>query len=195
MDSREQDPMLVRQMLEGSESAFTELYRRHQARVFRFALHMSGSRALAEEVVQEVFLAFLKDPARYVPERGNFGLYLLGMAKNYVLRMLHRTRDEDLEQADGPAAGDDPADGLARRQTIENIRKAVLSLPPGYREAVVLCDLEEMDYAEAAQVLDCAVGTVRSRLHRARAMLAERIRNKPELRDELSRFKVMRCLA
>ncbi|MCL4854760.1 MAG: hypothetical protein KJZ78_25650 [Bryobacteraceae bacterium] len=64
--------MLVRQMLEGSESAFTELYRRHQARVFRFALHMSGSRALAEEVVQEVFLAFLKDPARYVPERGNF---------------------------------------------------------------------------------------------------------------------------
>lgn len=195
MDSPEQDPMLVKQTLEGSETAFTELYRRHQARVFRFALHMSGSRALAEEVVQEVFLAFLKDPARYVPERGNFGLYLLGVAKNYVLRMLHRTRDEDLEQVGEAAAGDDPADGLARRQTIENIRKAVLSLPPGYREAVVLCDLEEMDYAEAAQVLDCAVGTVRSRLHRARAMLAERIRNKPELRDELSRFKVMRCLA
>lgn len=66
---------------------------------------------------------------------------------------------------------------LTRAEMIENVRQAVATLPPHYREVVILCDLEEMSYADAAKVLECAVGTVRSRLHRARGMLVDRLRS------------------
>ena len=65
---------------------------------------------------------------------------------------------------------------LAQNERVETLRKAVLALPPAYREVVVLCDLHERDYAETASALGCAIGTVRSRLHRARALLAEKMR-------------------
>jgi len=65
---------------------------------------------------------------------------------------------------------------LAQTERLEILRRAVLALPPAYREVVVLCDLDERDYAEAAGILGCAIGTVRSRLHRARALLAEKMR-------------------
>ena len=71
-----------------------------------------------------------------------------------------------------PDAGDD----LLRREQIDTVRRAVLALPPVYREAVVLCDLQELSYEEAAHALDCASGTLRSRLHRGREMLAQRLR-------------------
>jgi RNA polymerase sigma-70 factor (ECF subfamily) len=68
-----------------------------------------------------------------------------------------------------------PAD-LVRSENIERVRQAVLSLPADYREAVVLCELQEFSYEEAAHVLGCPVGTIRSRLHRARTMLADKLR-------------------
>ena len=73
-------------------------------------------------------------------------------------------------------AGDvDLLGDLTQRETIEQIRRAVLSLPALYREVVVLCDLQDLSYQDAAAALDCPVGTVRSRLNRGRAMLAEKL--------------------
>ena len=74
----------------------------------------------------------------------------------------------------------DPLAGIARRQHAATLRKAVLGLPVKFREAVVLCDLQELDYADAAVALGCPVGTVRSRLHRGRALLAARLRGTDE---------------
>ncbi len=74
------------------------------------------------------------------------------------------------------ACGEDLLEDLTQRETIEQVRRAVLSLPGPYREAVVLCDLEDLSYQEAAEALDCPVGTVRSRLNRGRAMLARKLR-------------------
>ena len=74
------------------------------------------------------------------------------------------------------ADGGDTLAELTRNERIESLRRAVLALPPAYREVVVLCDLHERDYAEAAAALGCAIGTVRSRLHRARALLMEKMR-------------------
>ena len=74
----------------------------------------------------------------------------------------------------------DPLDELTRSELIEGVRQAVLALPQHYRETVVLCDLHELSYQETAAVLGCAVGTVRSRLHRARALLVERLRSRVE---------------
>jgi RNA polymerase sigma-70 factor (ECF subfamily) len=82
-----------------------------------------------------------------------------------------------VEQCD-PASPDTLAN-LTRAEAVEAVRQAVLALPTHYREVVVMCDLEEMDYAGAASALGCSVGTVRSRLHRARGLLTAKLRADP----------------
>lgn len=190
---RESDAELLRLMLAGDESAFTALYRRRQGGVYRFALQMSGSEALAEDVVQETFMVLIREGRNFDPARGSVAAYLYGIARNHVLRAFERERalvrfEEETEGEDAPhenlVARPDPLGDLTRGEMFERLRLAVLALPPHYREALVLCELEEMSYAEAAAALNCAVGTVRSRLHRARAMLAEKLRGRRETARE-----------
>lgn len=151
------------------------LYRRHQGPVFRFALHMSGCRETAEEVTQDVFLALLRGLRHYLRDRGPLQSYLIGMARRQVRRQL--------ASAPPPAAlappGHDPAfTGIDTERDLAALRAAILKLPANYREIVVLCDLEGLEYAQAAAHLGCAIGTVRSRLHRARAILEARLRHR-----------------
>jgi RNA polymerase sigma-70 factor (ECF subfamily) len=178
------DGDLLRLLSAGNETAFLEFYRRHQGMVYRFALQMSGKTEIAEEVTQDVFMVVMGSAARYDSERGSVAAFLYGIARNVVLRALERERpyitmldDEDSEYASRlTAEHQDLLSDLARNERIDTLRKAVLALPPAYREVVVLCDLHERDYAEAASALGCAIGTVRSRLHRARALLMEKLR-------------------
>jgi len=181
------DGDLLRLLKEGNEEAFLLLYRRRQGAIYRFALHMSGDPDAAEEVTQEVFLALIRNPGQYEPERGSLAAFLYGVARNHVLRRLEQswrylplTEDspDDGESVWGaPFVGlEDPLADLARAETIERVRQGVLALPPAYREVVVLCDLQELEYAEAARALGCPVGTVRSRLHRARTLLMQKLR-------------------
>ena len=160
----------------GDEDAFMTLYGRHQGPVFRFALHMSGSRETAEEVTQDIFLDLLSGLRRYARERGPLQGYLIGMARNHVRRYLKQTAATpraDTQQSPCEEGASEDMD-----QELALLRAAVLKLPPNYRETVVLCDLEGLDYAQAAAQLGCAVGTVRSRLHRARAILASKLRTR-----------------
>jgi RNA polymerase sigma-70 factor, ECF subfamily len=165
------DQELLDLMLRGDEEAFSVLYRRRQGPVYRFALQMTGNVVIAEDVTQEVFMALLQKTAKYDPGRGTLASFLFGIARNMVLRRLEKSSEiEDY------ASPEDILEDLTRRETIEVVRRAVLSLPPVYREAVVLCDLQDTSYEEAAQALDCPIGTVRSRLNRGRSMLAEKLR-------------------
>lgn len=181
------DEELLRLMLAGEEAAFTALYRRRQGAIFRFALQMSGSRAIAEDVTQEAFLTLIRDAGNYDQNRGSLVAYLYGIARNHVLRRLETSRSSvPLQEAplgeegivEGAAAqstGDNPLADLLGQERVERLRAAVVALPAHYREVVVLCDLHEVDYADAANALGCPVGTVRSRLHRAHRMLAEKL--------------------
>lgn len=203
------DDELLRLVIDGNEDAFTTLYRRRQGGVYRFALQMSGSEAVAEDVTQEVFMALMRDSGRFDSERGSLQSYMYGIARNHVLRRLERDRAfvqivDEAEETDtaGPElfiSKDDPLGDLARNEMIESVRQAVLALPAHYREVVVLCDLHEMSYVEAASALGCAVGTVRSRLHRARALLVEKLRaGREKSREEDSGpglFNTARCFA
>ncbi len=189
MHSNLSDDELLRMMRTGDESAFVALYRRKQGVIFRFALRMSGSESVAEDVTQEVFLHLMRGNGNFDSERGSFQAYLFGIARNQVLRRIERDRTFRLVSIDGNEDGTDAPltealivagdllGDLTRRETIESVRQAVLALPAHYREVVVLCDLHEMSYQEAAEILDCAIGTVRSRLHRARAILVERLQS------------------
>jgi RNA polymerase sigma-70 factor (ECF subfamily) len=170
------DEKLLERMLEGDEEAFTALYRRRQGPVYRFALHMTGSAAIAEDVTQEVFLALIENGRRFDGTRGPLLSFLYGIARNRVLRRIEKERAaESVSAAEEYAGREDLLEDLTRRETVEQVRRAVLSLPEAYREAVVLCDLENTSYEDAAAVLECPVGTVRSRLSRGRAMLAQKL--------------------
>jgi RNA polymerase sigma-70 factor (ECF subfamily) len=197
------DEELLRLMLAGDEEAFAALYHRHQKNIFRFALQMSGSEAIAEDVTQEVFLALMRESGNYDTSRGSLAAYLYGIARYQVLRRFRRDspyvaitdegEDVDAAMPDVVATGSDPLLDLTRSETIEAVRQAVLALPAHYREVVVLCDLHEMSYGEAAGVLGCAVGTVRSRLHRARALLVERLRARGTVSAAAPRVDSKRC--
>jgi RNA polymerase sigma-70 factor (ECF subfamily) len=181
------DNQLLTRSLQGDSDAFAEIYRRQHRAVFHFATHMTGSSVMAEEVTQEVFMHLMRNSRQYDPGRGTLQAYLLGIARNFVLRTLQRERayvgmvaDEDQEESSRirevlAGAPDEIINNLVRTETIQKVRQTVLALPAHYREVTVLCDLQELSYNEAAAVLGLAAGTVRSRLHRARAMLLERL--------------------
>jgi RNA polymerase sigma-70 factor (ECF subfamily) len=180
------DETLLRRTIAGDEEAFTALYRRLRGPIYRFARQMSGSSSVAEDVTQDVFLILLRKAELYDPQRGKLSTYLLQVTRNEILRRLDRDRSyvaltADAQEEDAPADENlivmsNPLGALMRVEEIESVRQAVLALPLHYREVVVLCELEELNYTEAAALLGCAVGTVRSRLHRARALLKQRLR-------------------
>ncbi len=194
------DEQLLVQALAGNEDAFAALYRRRQGPIFRFAMHMSGSAHVAEEVTQEVFLFLVQRGRDFDPTRGSLGAYLFGVARNYVRRALERNYPEQVlgspveDEAAALMVECDPTEGIARRQTSNAVWKAVLSLPEHYREVVVLCDLHELSYADAAQAAGCAIGTIRSRLHRAHEMLSRKLQHSAALAPVISKLAA-RCVS
>ena len=172
------DDLLVARIADGDREAFAELYGRHRAEVCRFAAHMSGSATLAEDIVHEVFVALIGSASRYRPGQTTVRLWLFGIARNHVRRARSMRRLLSLDDEPDNRAftvDPDPAGDIDRRRDVESLKRAIVALPVRYREAVVLCDLQEFSYADAAAALGCAIGTVRSRLHRGRALLARQL--------------------
>jgi RNA polymerase sigma-70 factor, ECF subfamily len=180
----ERDDVLLRRAAKGDEEAFLLIYRRHQAAMYRFALRMTGNTWAAEEIVQDVFMTLMRNPKKYDASRGALGAFLYGVARNRVMKHLERLpREVALEEKneDGTGSGivlqdaSTPASWLEKRERVRQVRDAVQELPVEFREAVVLCELEELSYEEAAQMAGCPIGTIRSRLHRGKALLMAKL--------------------
>lgn len=177
------DVLLLRRAAKGDEDAFTDLYRRNQGALYRFALRMTGNAWAAEEIVQDTFMTLMREPKKYDASRGALGAYLFGIARNRVMKHLERlprevSLDEHGENGSSAIAAVNsftPVHWAEQRERMEQVRAAVLELPTEFREAIVLCELEELSYEEAAQFLDCPIGTIRSRLHRGRALLLAKL--------------------
>ncbi len=194
------DVELLRRLAAGDDDAFLEVYHRHQAGLFRYAVHMTGSPESAADVVQETFLTLIRPTGNYDPAKGTPAAFLFGIARNHLRKLREKEGryvplSEELAQ--GLSAGENGdswrtngnshspprhgqaeiiLEGLERAQISELLRDAILTLPDHYREPVTLCDLEGKSYGEAAILLECPVGTVRSRLNRARSMLLDKLR-------------------
>jgi len=178
------DRVLVARARGGDRDAFAELYERHHGAIFRFALHMLGAPASAEDVVQEVFVAFMHALGRFEGDR-SLRAYLFGIARHMAGRRLRRERlwvSFDANAHDAITASPSAVDDLQRREDLLQLRQALLALPRKHREVIVLCDVEQVSYEDAAASIGCAVGTIRSRLHRARATLA-RLLQRTDLGD------------
>jgi len=188
----------MRRLSTGDEGAFLEFYRRHQGGVYRYAVHMTGRPEAAADVVQETFLTLIRQAGKFDEERGAPGAFLYGIARNHVRKLQEK---ESRYVALGDEAGNGSREngtggnyagicrntakssdtetvheGLERAEAIQRLRDAVLTLPEHYREPITLCDLEGKSYEEASTLLACPVGTVRSRLNRARSILLEKLR-------------------
>lgn len=198
------DDGLLRRVIAGDEAAFSLLYKRRHPAIYRFALHMSGNASVAEDVTQEVFMTLVRDPKKFDPARGTLAGFLFGVARNHLRKRWEQDRrivslvsdgegfgplatgngtnrygSQGNRQSQGYCAIPIPVTGdeFTSIENVARVRRAIGTLPENYREVVVLCELQEMSYEEAARALGCPVGTVRSRLHRARAILVEKLRD------------------
>ena len=173
----EDDTRLLCLMMDGEERGFVDLYRKYQGPVYRFALQICGIRHIAEEVTQETFLSLIRAPQNYHCDRGPLLLYLFGIARRLVWKNARRDRlhEEFNKDRELPVSMPDFADDVARQHEAKRLRHAILSLPRKYREVIVLCSLQELSYEGAAMVVGAAIGTVRSRMHRARQLLLRKL--------------------
>lgn len=173
------DDDLMSQLAAGDEGAFLALYRRRHPAIFRYVQHMSGNESIAEEVTQEVFMSLIRNPQSYNPKLGTATAYLYGVARNQLKKHVRSHREVVSLEDDSVDDVADTENGvlldLTRAETIARVRSAVAELPEVYREAVVLCDLQEMSYQDAASLLSVPLGTVRSRLNRGRAALLRKL--------------------
>lgn len=191
------DNNLLKEMRAGNAAAFQTLYRQHQAPLHRYALLRSASEAMAADVVQDVFMGLLSDAYKFDPLRGNLQSFLFGVARNLILKREEAGRryvsasasasasagsgnedEDDVEWMDEAAAdGQEPSQRLFASQVAEQVRRALAALAPHYRDVVVLYEMHDMSYLEIAQICQIDIGTVRSRLSRARAALLTRLKH------------------
>jgi RNA polymerase sigma-70 factor, ECF subfamily len=150
-----------------TDAEFRAVFEQNKDAVYRFAWRMCGSPAVAEDIAQDVFLTLLRQPGRFDPARGALRSFLLAVARNLALK---RWRDEHRwdELEDEFAT---PAIDLESQETADAVSAAVASLPPLQREVLILAQYEELSLEEIARAVDAEVGTIKSRLHRARENL------------------------
>jgi len=185
------DAVLVAQARAGDRASFDALILRHQDRVYNMALRMLGHREDALDVAQEIFVTVFRSLDHF-EEKARFSTWLYRVTVNRCRDELRRrttvkhTRPRSLQAltrvdperrpVDPPARGPSPLQGAAARETEALVAGAIGELPEDAREVLVMRDVEDLSYEEIADVLEIPVGTVRSRLNRARTLLRERIR-------------------
>ena len=150
-------------------------------------------------------MVLIREAHRYDATRGPLSAFLYGVARNHVLRCIERDRShvplvEEPDESETATLSqlidrNDPLGNLTRNEVIRLVRQAVVALPARYRETVVLCDFQELSYAEAAKILGCPVGTVSSRLHRGHALLLERLRAVRKSDTTVNETSSLRCFA
>ncbi|MGL5005007.1 MAG: RNA polymerase sigma factor, partial [Casimicrobium sp.] len=165
-----------------ADAALAEIYRRHSNAVYRFASMIASSSEIAGDAMQEAFIWFAGDgAARFDASRGSIASLLCGVARNHVLRLQSAdarfvlTEDDDEFQAIIDA-DDNLSDSFAELDSREReaaMHEALAQLPHEFREVIVLVEFEEYSYEAAAAIIGCPIGTIRSRLNRAKARLRD----------------------
>jgi len=181
-----QDHSLVTRCLGGDEAAWEDLVRLHTRQVYGLCYRFTGSGSEAQDLTQEVFLRVFKTIKTFRSLEGSFGTWLARVTRNLLIDHYRRTRQERVTDSieeqlpvleeEGAAASARPDHAVAGREASEILQAALQKLSPDLREAVILRDLQEMEYREIAEVLTIPEGTVKSRINRGRAELARLLR-------------------
>ena len=180
------DQPLVSRCLDGDEAAWEELVRQHTRQVYGLCFRFTNSAQEAQDLTQDVFLRVFKTIKTFRSAEGSFHTWLARVTRNLLIDHYRRTRQERVTdsieeqlpmlQETGVAAAARPDQALAGREASDILQATLQKLSPDLREAVILRDLQEMEYREIAEVLDIPEGTVKSRINRGRAELARLLR-------------------
>ena len=194
------DAALLGDAVRGDLEAFGTLFRRHQQRVYRFARAMTGSSDAAEDITQEVFVVLLTDAGRFDATRAAFTTYVYGIVRNLSRHRVRRERpgtsiDDLVREGRDIDAAEDPSRLVEGAELAGAVRRALVALPSRYRELIVLCDLHDLSYEEAADVVGASVGAVRSRLHKGRTLLRLRLARVREAHQPAGELRTVRCPA
>ena len=174
---------LVKRCLRGDDAAWEALLQAHTHKIYNLCYRFTGRYEDAEDLTQEVFIKVFRTLSTYDPDQAKFSTWLNRIARNHLVDHYRRTRkdratstlDDQLPIAD-PSAGAHPMGRVESRERREILQAGLNRLSPDLREAVVLRDLQDMDYAEIAQVLEVPEGTVKSRINRGRLELARALK-------------------
>jgi RNA polymerase sigma factor (sigma-70 family) len=167
------DSDLMRQVRGGRTAALATLFERHHARLYRYCLRMTGNRAAAEDLVQDVFMKMLKYKATFKDD-SEFVPWMFGIGRNASLAHLRRTVSDRFADADVEAQqANEPTEQSPLDGQDELVRRALQALPADRREVLVLSRFEYKSYDEIAKTLECSVGAVKVRAHRAMKQLRE----------------------
>jgi RNA polymerase sigma-70 factor (ECF subfamily) len=180
--------MLIRRCLAGDAVAWEDIVQRYNRRIYNICYRFAGSGDDAQDLTQEVFIKMYRTLASYDVERGAFITWVTTITRNLLVDHFRKTKQDRMtESLDTPAsehedamplseqlpdAGISPDVRIQSRETGDTVHRALQKLSPELREAVILRDLQDMDYREIAQVLKVPEGTVKSRINRGRAELA-----------------------
>ena len=190
MPDRIKDELLLQRASEGDQAAFRELYERHRLPVFRFAYRLLGSIEAAEDVTHDCFLSLIRRSDSFDPERASLRTYLFAAARNLAMKHFRRLGREgsldELAEAQVASSKQEPLRRVLREELENQVRDAVLALPPLQREAVVLFEYEDLSLSEIAAITQADVGAVKARLHRAREGLRRMLRPYLSVNSELN---------
>lgn len=180
---------LMGRLATGDRQALDLIYRAEAAEVYRFALAMSGNPAWAADAVQDAFVHLAEKPQGYDRNQGPLRAYLCGIARYKLLARWRESSGIKTIADDEPGEDEDtlpdtphihsPEADLARSQDTQALWRAIARLPWVFREALVLVDIQERTYIEAAQIAGVEINTLRTRLHRARKRLADMLAPAP----------------
>jgi RNA polymerase sigma-70 factor (ECF subfamily) len=197
----QQTGALVRRCLAGDAGAWEEIVRLQQRRIYNLCYRFTNSPDDAQDLTQEVFIRVYRTLGSYDVEKGAFTTWLTTLTRNLLVDHFRRSRQERMtdsmdagirDEEDAPTLGSQIADTgpsqddrLASKETQQMVRAALARLSPDLREAVILRDLQDMDYKDISQVLRVPEGTVKSRINRGRTELARLLsRNKRQASHE-----------
>jgi RNA polymerase sigma-70 factor, ECF subfamily len=187
LPERTTDEALLRRAGEGDQAAFLELYDRHRQPIFRFAYRLLGEVGIAEDVTHDCFLSLIRKPENFHPDRASLRTYLFAAARNLALKHFRNSgREAGLDElAEEPQVSSrhEPLRQLLDEELATEIRRAVSSLAPLQREALILFEYEGLSLNEIAEITGSDSGAVKGRLYRARERLKSILR--PYLTSEL----------
>ncbi len=176
------DVDLLSRCRRGDQAAWHELVAVHTRKVFGLAYRFTGRVDEAEDLTQEVFVKVDQTLHRYRERDGAFGAWLMAVARNHAIDHYRRRKQERLHRSDDveqlealPAQGEHPVAGLERQERASLVHRGLRALPSDLRLPLILCDLQGLSYEETAGVLGIPLGTVKSRINRARLELAKRL--------------------
>jgi RNA polymerase sigma-70 factor (ECF subfamily) len=176
------DAFLLPRCRAGDEAAWSELVRAHTRRVFGLAYRFTGRSDAAEDLTQEIFVKVYQTLHKYREADGSFGAWLMALARNHAIDQYRRGRQERARREEDPAvletaraSGEHPVAGIEREERARIVHRGLRALPPDLRLPLVLCDLQGLPYEEIAAALGVPLGTVKSRINRARLELAKRL--------------------